>query len=318
MARNFDNNTTKQPINHPAKQRINPKRGGGTARWRNCAAAQLDRDRSKGGIAPKGIAPRGDSMGIAQKVSMGIASKVSAGIAPKGDRCCSCGWGALQRGIAPKVTLLQLSAGRAGRTRPRTRVCEVGAGDRLLIVTDGPYICPDPLRGHTAHPGHVHPVAEKIAEWQGKPVGDWLPCAAAPLRSTARGLPRLHTEPRGTGEEASKAGLPCRRALGGLLQRRFGADTLSLPVRAKEGSFLILPCSRPKHLGNPPGQPLGEGTAAADGAPDASGVAKKLSTPGPAPSDFTRWRTSLCSRLETPRPHGTSEGDKAKSLATNY
>ena len=55
--------------------------------------------------------------------------------------------------------------------------------------------------------------AEKIAEWQGKPVGDWLPCAAAPLRSTARGLPRLHTEPRGTGEEASQAGLPCRRAL---------------------------------------------------------------------------------------------------------
>ena len=152
-------------------------------------------------------------MGIAQKVSMGIASKVSAGIAPKGDRCCSCGWESLQRGIAPKVTLLQLSAGRAGRTRPRTRVCEVGAGDRLLIVTDGPYICPDPLRGHTAHPGHVHPVAEKIAEWQGKPVGDWLPCAAAPLRSTARGLPRLHTEPRGTGEEASQAGLPCRRAL---------------------------------------------------------------------------------------------------------
>ena len=35
----------------------------------------IDRDRSKGGIAPKGIAPRGDSMGIAQKVSMGIAPK---------------------------------------------------------------------------------------------------------------------------------------------------------------------------------------------------------------------------------------------------
>ena len=117
------------------------------------------------------------------------------------------------------------------------------------------------------------------------------------------------------GSKPSGASLPTRA---GLLQRRFGADTLSLPVRAKEGSFLILPCSRPKHLGNPPGQPLGEGTAAADGASDASGVAKKLSTPGPAPSDFTRWRTRLCSRLETPRPHGTSEGDKAKSLATNY
>ena len=46
----------------------------------------IDGDRSKGGIAPK----------------------VSAGIAPKGDRCCNCRWGSLQRGIAPKVTLLQL------------------------------------------------------------------------------------------------------------------------------------------------------------------------------------------------------------------
>jgi len=36
--------------------------------------------------------------------------------------------------------------------------------ERLLIETDGPYMCPEPLRNHTAHPGHVHRVAEKVAE----------------------------------------------------------------------------------------------------------------------------------------------------------
>merc|ERR1712080_568366 len=34
---------------------------------------------------------------------------------------------------------------------------------RLLIETDGPYMCPEPFRGQTSHPGHVHRVAERIA-----------------------------------------------------------------------------------------------------------------------------------------------------------
>ncbi|CAE7363078.1 TATDN2, partial [Symbiodinium necroappetens] len=43
--------------------------------------------------------------------------------------------------------------------------------DRLLIETDGPYMCPEPFRGQTAHPGHVHRVAERIAEWQNVSLG---------------------------------------------------------------------------------------------------------------------------------------------------
>mmetsp|Transcript_27955 Transcript_27955/g.61655 ORF Transcript_27955/g.61655 Transcript_27955/m.61655 type:complete len:385 (-) Transcript_27955:65-1219(-) len=46
--------------------------------------------------------------------------------------------------------------------------------ERLLIETDGPYMCPEPFRGQTSHPGHVHRVAEQIAEWQQKPVGEVL------------------------------------------------------------------------------------------------------------------------------------------------
>merc|ERR1712176_667166 len=41
---------------------------------------------------------------------------------------------------------------------------------RMLIETDGPYMCPEPFRGQTAHPGHVHRVAEKIAEVKGVPL----------------------------------------------------------------------------------------------------------------------------------------------------
>lgn len=44
--------------------------------------------------------------------------------------------------------------------------------ERLLIETDGPYMCPEPFRGQTAHPGHVHRVAERIAEWQARELGD--------------------------------------------------------------------------------------------------------------------------------------------------
>lgn len=35
---------------------------------------------------------------------------------------------------------------------------------RILIETDGPYMCPEPFRGQTSHPGHVHRVAERIAK----------------------------------------------------------------------------------------------------------------------------------------------------------
>lgn len=44
--------------------------------------------------------------------------------------------------------------------------------ERLLIETDGPYMCPEPFRGQTAHPGHVHRVAERIAEWKRVRLGD--------------------------------------------------------------------------------------------------------------------------------------------------
>jgi len=44
--------------------------------------------------------------------------------------------------------------------------------ERLLIETDGPYMCPEPFRGQTAHPGHVHRVAERIAEWKNVRLGD--------------------------------------------------------------------------------------------------------------------------------------------------
>ncbi|CAJ1367067.1 unnamed protein product, partial [Effrenium voratum] len=44
--------------------------------------------------------------------------------------------------------------------------------ERLLIETDGPYMCPEPFRGQTAHPGHVHRVAERIAEWKSVSLGE--------------------------------------------------------------------------------------------------------------------------------------------------
>ncbi|CAE8616444.1 unnamed protein product [Polarella glacialis] len=40
--------------------------------------------------------------------------------------------------------------------------------ERLLLETDGPYMCPAPFRGQTAHPGHVHLVAEQIADIKGE------------------------------------------------------------------------------------------------------------------------------------------------------
>jgi len=43
---------------------------------------------------------------------------------------------------------------------------------RMLLETDGPYMCPSPFRGQTAHPGHVHRVAERIAEVKGVPLAE--------------------------------------------------------------------------------------------------------------------------------------------------
>lgn len=43
---------------------------------------------------------------------------------------------------------------------------------RLLIETDGPYMCPEPFRMQTAHPGHVHRVAERIAEIKRVPLAE--------------------------------------------------------------------------------------------------------------------------------------------------
>eukprot|EP00929_Paragymnodinium_shiwhaense_P027363 TRINITY_DN16072_c0_g1_i2.p1 TRINITY_DN16072_c0_g1~~TRINITY_DN16072_c0_g1_i2.p1 ORF type:complete len:139 (+),score=25.36 TRINITY_DN16072_c0_g1_i2:252-668(+) len=51
--------------------------------------------------------------------------------------------------------------------------------ERLLLETDGPYMCPEPFRGQTAHAGHVHRVAERIAEWQGRPLGDVMAATRA-------------------------------------------------------------------------------------------------------------------------------------------
>ena len=92
----------------------------------------IDRDRSKGGIAPKGIAPRGDSMGIAQKVSMGIGPNRSKGFG--GDRSKGRSVLQLSVGIAPegdRSTGYAVAAvggpGRAGRTEPR-RPGRAGSG----------------------------------------------------------------------------------------------------------------------------------------------------------------------------------------------
>ena len=53
--------------------------------------------------------------------------------------------------------------------------------ERLLLETDGPYMCPEPFRGQTAHPGHVHRVAERIAEWKRISLGEVM---EATYRST--------------------------------------------------------------------------------------------------------------------------------------
>jgi TatD DNase family protein len=56
--------------------------------------------------------------------------------------------------------------------------------ERMLLETDGPYMCPAPFRGQTAHPGHVHRVAERIAEVRGISVEKVL----AATRESARAV----------------------------------------------------------------------------------------------------------------------------------
>lgn len=55
--------------------------------------------------------------------------------------------------------------------------------ERLLVETDGPYMCPEPFRGQTSHSGHVHRVAERIAEWQGRPLGEVMQATRESTRS---------------------------------------------------------------------------------------------------------------------------------------
>lgn len=54
--------------------------------------------------------------------------------------------------------------------------------ERLLLETDGPYMCPEPFRGQTAHPGHVHRVAEKIAEVKMVPLAEVMAATRASTR----------------------------------------------------------------------------------------------------------------------------------------
>lgn len=54
---------------------------------------------------------------------------------------------------------------------------------RLLLETDGPYMCPSPFRGQTAHPGHVHRVAERIAEVKAVPLAEVMAATRASCRA---------------------------------------------------------------------------------------------------------------------------------------
>ena len=68
--------------------------------------------------------------------------------------------------------------GEAGRPKGYT---EGPRGNAVVLIeTDGPYMCPEPCRGQTAHPGHVHRVAERVAEWQCVDLGVMEDKAQAP------------------------------------------------------------------------------------------------------------------------------------------
>jgi len=81
------------------------------------------------------------------------------------------GWPNLRIGFTGAITFQDKRKGLGkGVQHLKELVCGLPL-ERLLIETDGPYMCPEPFRGQTAHPGHVHRVAECIAEWHGQPLG---------------------------------------------------------------------------------------------------------------------------------------------------
>lgn len=65
----------------------------------------------------------------------------------------------LRLGFTGSITFRE--GGRGARLAELVRALPL---DRLLLETDGPYMCPAPFRGQTAHPGHVHLVARRLAE----------------------------------------------------------------------------------------------------------------------------------------------------------
>ena len=77
--------------------------------------------------------------------------------------------------------------GEAGRPKGYT---EGPRGNAVVLIeTDGPYMCPEPCRGQTAHPGHVHRVAERVAEWQCVDLGVMEDKAQAPACPILEKLP---------------------------------------------------------------------------------------------------------------------------------
>lgn len=98
-------------------------------------------------------------------------------------------WPRLRIGFTGAVTFKDRSAQQKGKgglveKKGQAHCEELVRGlplERLLIETDGPYMCPEPFRGQTSHPGHVHRVAEQIAAWKRCPLGEVM---AATRRST--------------------------------------------------------------------------------------------------------------------------------------
>jgi len=86
-------------------------------------------------------------------------------------------WPNLRFGFTGAITFRDAPKGAKGKGKAKPQDSKKGQEhckqlvqglplERLLIETDGPYMCPEPFRGQTAHPGHVHRVAEQIAEWK--------------------------------------------------------------------------------------------------------------------------------------------------------
>jgi len=88
------------------------------------------------------------------------------------------GWPNLRIGFTGAITFRDKPGKGAGKGREKKGEAhceELVRGlplERLLVETDGPYMCPEPFRGQTAHPGHVHRVAERIAAWKDRELGE--------------------------------------------------------------------------------------------------------------------------------------------------